>query len=264
MDSDPALILTIVGSVVLALVGLGLVRRIVPYSLLADHTAVAGAVYATIAVVYGVLLGQLVVAAWDDFEDARSATTAESASLLNLIRLAAAFPEAERIPLQRAALAYGRAVVDEEWEAMTQREAPSSAAAAAMDTLYRRYAALAPEPIGGLAPYASSLDELDEMDDARGDRLLASVRTLPELMWLALVAGGTLTVAFSYLFGVQNRLFHGVMVGVLAATVALLLTLIAALDSPFRDPISIPPDGFARVLERANEIAAPAATPDPR
>lgn len=265
MGANIQVVATVVGSVVLALAGLVVVRRLVPYDALTDHTAVAGAVYAALAVVYGVILGQLVIAAWDDFEDARSAAIAEAASMYDLIRLAEAFPEPPRGELQRTALAYGRAVVDREWAAMARREAPDPVAAAAMDELYARYARLAAEPIGSLAPYAASLDELDELGDARGERLLASVRGLPGLMWVVLIAGGAVTVGFSYLFAVENRLAHAVMVAALAATVALLLALVAALDSPFRDPIGIPPDGFARVLERAGEVvsAAPATAATP-
>jgi len=261
MGADIEVVAVVVGSILLSLAGLAVVRRLVPCEALVDHTAVAGAVYATIAVVYGVILGQLVVAAWDDFEDARGAEIAEAGSLFDLIRLAEAFPAPQRGELQEAALAYGRAVVDREWPAMARGEAPDPAAAAAIDDLYRRYARLAGGPVGGLAPYAASLDELDEMDDARGERILASERGLPGLMWGVLVAGGVLTVGFTYLFGVQNRISHAVMVGALAAIVALLLALVANLDSPFRDPIGLRPAGFERVLERAGESITPAATP---
>ena len=262
MGANTEVVVTVVGSVVLALAGLVVVRRLVPYAVLTDHTAVASAVYATLGVVYGVILGQLVVAAWDDFEEARSAEIAEAASLFDLVRLAEAFPDPQRGELQEAALAYGRAVVGREWAAMERREAPDPVAAAAMDELYRRYAQLAAGPIGGLAPYAASLAELDEMEDARGERLLASLRGLPELMWVVLIAGGAVTVGFSYLFGVENHLAQAVMVAALAATVALLLALVAALDSPFRDPVRVSPDGFERVVERAGETVAPiSATP---
>ena len=262
MGSNIEVVVTVVGSVVLALAGLVVVRRLVPYAVLTDHTAVASAVYATLGVVYGVILGQLVVAAWDDFEGARSAETAEAASLFDLVRLAEAFPEPQQGELQAAALAYGRAVVNREWAAMAARAAPDPVAAAAMDGLYRRYTGLASGPIGGLAPYAASLGELNDLEDARGERLLASVRGLPELMWVVLIAGGAVTVGFSYLFGVENRVAQAVMVAALAATVALLLALIAALDSPFRDPVRISPDGFARVLERAGAVVS--ATPGSR
>ena len=262
MDAGIEVVATVLGSILLSLAGLAVVRRLVPVEKLIDHTAVAGAVYATIAVVYGVILGQLVVAAWDDYEDARGAEIAEAGSLFDLIRLAEAFPQPERGELQAAALAYGRAVVDREWAAMARGAAPDPAAAAAMDDLYRRYAALASGPIGGLAPYAASLAELDDLDDARGDRILASASGLPGLMWTTLIAGGALTVGFAYLFGVQNRVSHAVMVGALAAMIALLLALVANLDSPFRDPISLSPAGFERVIERATDVVSPpVATP---
>jgi hypothetical protein len=48
--------LIIVAAVLVALLGLALVRRTVPYDRLTQHTDVAGYVYAVIGVIYAVIL----------------------------------------------------------------------------------------------------------------------------------------------------------------------------------------------------------------
>ena len=250
-------------AVVAALLGLLVVRRRVPIAALSPHTAVASAVYATLGVVYGVILGQVVVAAWGDFEDARSSATAEAASLLNLYRLAEGFPSSDRDAIQQAAVAYGRAVVDQEWPAMARRQAPSPAATAAIAHLYQISTQLARGPESATDIYAATLDELDELDGARGERLLASQRGLPTLMWVILVAGGVTLVGFTYLFGVENGIAHALMLIALTAGLALLLILVRALDAPFREPVHIPPDSFQRVLRLAAPPPAQTAQPPP-
>lgn len=243
-----------------AVVGLVVVRRRVPHRRLAAHTEVAGYVFATLGVVYAVILGLVVVAVWTEFEEARTAAEQEANALLDLVRLADAWPEAERGPVRAALLAYGRVVVDEEWPAMARGEAPSAAAEADLDEIWRAYAQSEQGVAGDGPRFAESLAQLDALGDARGLRVLASHRGIPGLMWAVLIAGGVLTVGFGYLFGVESGVAHGAMVAALTALIALLLVLVQALNAPFRDPVRLPPAGMERTLRLAAGSAALAPT----
>jgi predicted negative regulator of RcsB-dependent stress response len=46
-----------------------------------------GFVYATIGVIYGVILGFVVITVWQEFEDATAQTDQEALTVANLIRL---------------------------------------------------------------------------------------------------------------------------------------------------------------------------------
>ena len=242
-------------SVLLALLGLAAVRRLVPHETRVAHTPVAGYVYATVAVIYGVILAQVVVAAWDEYKEAGSAAEREANALVDLLRLAEGFPAAEQEAVEQALVAYARAVIDEEWPAMGREEAPSEEAKARLVDLWRAYERSEQGPAGESARFAASLDELEELDDARGARLLASRRGLPGLMWATLVVGAGLTVGFAYIFAVESRASHALMVVVLTALIALLLALVQDLNAPFRGGTRIAPDGFERVLRLAEQEA---------
>lgn len=250
--------LGIVGlAVLLALLGQAVVRRRVRHEALVAHTDVAGFVYAALAVIYGVILAQVVIAAWEGFEEGRRSAVAEASAWLDLFRLAEGWPEPERALIETALVAYGREVVDGEWPAMARGEEPDPAAVARMRDLWGAYEGLgsgAPELAAGVL-FAASIDELDELDDARVARLLASRSELPGIMWGVLIAGGVLTVAFAYLFGVENAVAQGVMVSALAGLIALLLFLILALGTPFGGSARIGPEAFERVLALAAEEA---------
>lgn len=245
-------------TVAVALLGQLLVRKRVRHELLVAHTDVAGFIYAALAVVYAVILAQVVVAAWEEFGEARQASVAEANAWLDLVRLAEAWPEPERTQIETALLAYGRSVVDQEWPAMIRGETQDPATVDRMRDLWRGYAAIAASPaLAGNVTYAASISQLDELDDARGDRLLASRDGLPAVLWGVLIAGGVLTVAFAYLFGVESSIAQGIMISALAALIALLLFLIQSLGSPFGGSTSIDPDAFERVLHLASvELAA--------
>jgi hypothetical protein len=77
-------------------------------------------------------------------------------------------------------------------------------------------------------------------------------------MWVVLIVGAQVTVAFSFLFGVKSAYAQTAIVTVLAATVALVLSLIAALDHPFDGLIRVEPGSFQLALETIERaVAAP-------
>jgi hypothetical protein len=59
-----------------------------------------------------------------------------------------------------------------------------------------------------------------------------------------LVGCGLVTIAYAYLFGVENRRTHALMVATLAGIIATLLFLVKALDGPFSGDISVTPVAF--------------------
>lgn len=71
---------------------------------------------------------------------------------------------------------------------------------------------------------------------------------IPYTVWVVLVTGGMLTVAFTYLFGMERLWLHAVAVAGLAILVSLILHVIGVLDYPFNSGVRIQPDAFERVL----------------
>ena len=68
--------------------------------------------YAALGVVYGVMLAQLVIAAWSDYEEVRRPPFREAAALMDLIRLAQGFRnEADRRAIWNAVADYADTVV---------------------------------------------------------------------------------------------------------------------------------------------------------
>ena len=111
-------------AVLLTLVGMALVRRLVTPRTLADHNDVAGFVYATTGVTYAVILAFVVIAVWEQYDDARRVADGESDAVSVLYRLANGFSEPVRQVIQPAILDYAQAVVEEEWPAMAAGRRP--------------------------------------------------------------------------------------------------------------------------------------------
>src|SRR5688500_13385261 len=100
MSGFGAFVMVILAVVMLALIGLAVVRRSIPRDRLARHTDVAGYVYAVIGVIYAAILAQVVVAAWEEYRDARAVAADEASAVLNLARLAQVWPDEDRIRIE--------------------------------------------------------------------------------------------------------------------------------------------------------------------
>jgi hypothetical protein len=61
-------------------------------------------------------------------------------------------------------------------------------------------------------------------------------------VWWIIFLGGTVTVGYTYLFGMHSFKMHLVITATMAASLALVIVLIVALDRPFRGEVSVSSD----------------------
>ena len=78
--------------------------------------------------------------------------------------------------------------------------------------------------------YEQGLQQVGELADARGERLLDAEEGLPAILWVVLIIGGVEVVGFTYLFGLESTTVHVLMVASLTLIIALVLFTVAALD----------------------------------
>lgn len=242
--------LFIVLVVVLAsLAGLLLVRHVLPPARLARHTDVAGYVYAVIGVLYAVILAQVVVAAWGEYEDARTAVSNEANALLNLYRLSKEWSAADHEAVRSGLLVYAEDVVNEEWPDLKSGNLTAAIDPQVADQLWGIYDQIGRSPAGTTPSFSASLAQLDKLDEARRTRFLLAAFGLPQIMSATLVIGGIVTVAFSYLFAVDERWMHGLLTASLAVMVGLLLLLEYQLETPFEGIDAIEPTAMQVVIK---------------
>lgn len=242
-------VVAVVLPVILAVAGLILVQRLVPRTLRQEHNDVAGFIYAVVGVIYAVLLAFVVIVVWQDLEATRDAAEDEANELAEVYFLANRFPESERHRAQNLIRSYGRIVVEEEWPLMADGRA-SPHAWALLDELRLAVQQLDPGTDAEQVIYDQALSRVHELSDARRIRLLDAKEGIPAVLWAALVAGGVVTVTFTYLFGLKSNWIHALMVAALALVVAGMLFTIVALNYPFSGGAYVPPDAMESALHR--------------
>ena len=96
--------------------------------------------------------------------------------------------------------------------------------------------------------FGQQLDEVDELDEARGARLLDVRQRLPSILWIALVGLAINMMGFSFLVGMESRRLHLLTVGALATGITLVLFTIGILDRPFGTDFGVEAQPFELVL----------------
>jgi hypothetical protein len=213
---------------------------------------VAGFIYAVLGVSYAVLLGLMLIAVWEQWNAAQDVASDEANELAGIFYFAHALPQPEGRHIQELARSYAQVVVEEEWPLMEQGKS-SPKAWATLDELRGTILGLDPPTGAQLARYNQVLEQLHALGDARRERLLAANEGLSTILWVVLIGGALITIAFTYIFGLDNTVVHTLMVAALAMILSLSLFTVAALDYPFKGDVRIHPAAFEQVLERFQE-----------
>ena len=230
----------------LAMVAQVLIHNRVGVTGLAKNNEIAGFKFATVGVIYAVLLAFTVIVVWEKFNDAQSAVADEAGASAALFRYAQG-KEPEAVAMRTALTDYLKAAIEDDWPAMA-REAESPTTVHALDSLYAAAIALERSGSRGVADMGEVFRQLDNVTAARRVRLHLSTGLVPNVIWIVLFMGALLTVGFTLFFGSENLLAQVSMTGVLSVLVTMGLVVIISIDHPFTGPVYIHPDSLALVL----------------
>lgn len=248
VSAVPAWLLAVVvvgGVAAAAVAAQALVRRAAPTLRAGRQNEVAGYLVAVVGVGYAVAAAFVVIALWEDYDDARAVVSQEAHTLgdvaIDAARLGA--PAADEVPV--LALAYAEAVRDEEWSSMVDGE-ESDRAVQAVDDIAR---SLGEVDAGGPAASAvdNVVDRLDDLRDLREERVRRAQDRVPPVLWLALLISSTVTIGFCLLFGLGSARVQYLMVAGVAAVVAVNLFQVLILAHPFSGDMGIDPEPFDHV-----------------
>jgi len=251
-------IFAIVGiSVVLAVVGLIVFHVTVPHPVRRAHNEVAGFTIAVIGVIYAVLLAFIAVAVWEDFGRADALVQTEANLVGNLYRDTVGIPEPLSSELRHDLFVYAETVVQNEWPALAAGKIDDTAGWQLLDKFHLSLAQFHSQDPGKSVIEGEMIRSLNALYDARRGRFHVAGEGLPPILWWNLIAGAGLTILFSYLFGVPNFPMHAAMVSMLAASIALVLTLIILLDNPFRGQNHVSATPFEHLVKTVEDMAYP-------
>jgi hypothetical protein len=233
-----------------------------------EETAAAFAIHAFIGVVYAVALGLIVVNVQDGYDKVSSAVVREASAASDLFRIMQGVEDPERTHMQDLVSRYVDRVIADEWPAEEHNER-SELTAQTMDSVARDVYLYEPRSTHAQLLYEQVLDDVQELLNARRERVYLGSESVGPVIWLVIVIGAIITLGFTWFFYIPSRRAHVITSGVAAALVGMMMFLILGLDHPAWGSLSVDPGPFVTVqanlarwrAETATETAAEKLVP---
>lgn len=240
-------VIMLVISAGVAVGGLLIVRRYAPPHKLKGHHDIAGPIFATIGVIYAVLLAFVTIVVYEQFDSAKANLTMEANTYGQMYRTALGFPEPFRSDYRKALNEFADAIMQDEWHAQAYA-GPSARVAAAAKQVNAVFARYEPSTEKEMLYYEQILDKMNVAGELRRQRLLDQEEALPSILWAVLILGGLITVAFTFFFGSDNMIAQHIMTIMVAVLIALVLFTIFVLDFPFTGDLRVPVEPLEQMV----------------
>jgi len=232
---------------VLSMLGPVLVRRYVNVKRLTANNEIAGFKFATIGVLYAVLLAFATIVVWGKFSDAEVDVVQEAGASENIYRLSQGLSDEARTAVVSSVANYLKAVMNDDWPAMDRGTAgPGGPAKQALDTVFA--ALVSSSGQGDSAVVSEMLRQLELITQSRRARLIASEGAVPKAVWPILLGGAVITIGFTFFFGTESLRAQVLMTALLALLIFSELLIIVGIDRPFSGAVKVEPRALAFVL----------------
>jgi len=218
---------------------------------------VVGFAMSSFALLYGLLLGLLAVAAYGSYTGMGDGVTKEASSLSALYRDISGLPEPKRSELQASLRAYTREVIDKSWPLQRKGVVPTGAGKI-MKGVVAQLQAFRPASLGEQALFSESLSQLNTLLALRGSRLASVNSGIPDVLWAVVLIGALVNIVLIWMINTERHV-HLIITGTLSAFMGLVIFLIVAMDYPFRGEVSIDAAPFEQVYTMVMAPERPAS-----
>jgi hypothetical protein len=238
----------VAGAIALLLV----VRRFAPAGGFFTDSDRAAGVFGVVGTGFAVLLAFVIFLAFSSYDRAREKASTEAVAISQLFRTAKVFSSGPRQQLHGELVCYARAVIHDEWKTM-RHERASPVVDAWLTRIERTVDGIEPRSDAQRVAYDHWFDQSAERREGRRGRLAEAQPLVPSLVWLALVLGGTLVVAYMgfYADPAEPAVVQAMMIGAVTAMVVAGMLVVRFLDRPYENASgSIKPTAMTLTLQQ--------------
>lgn len=220
--------------------------------------------FAGVGVIYGLLVGLVAVAAWDNYKSVDEIASRESAAIAALYRDVSTLEGPTKAELQGPLEDYLHYVIEVAWPGHQRGKTPrgGSQILSHFHSVLAHYHPTSPEQE---ALHREALAAFNKLVEVRRTRLAAINSGIPDVFWVAILGGTLATILIAYFFHLASAALHIGLVGIFGGFVGCLIFLIFAVDRPFRGEVSVQPDAYLLLLDTLKDLDPEAqATERPR
>lgn len=243
MNSFTECLLIIGLSTILSVTGLILVRKRFSPDLLKACHEVGGVMLAVIGTLYAIIIGMIVVNSQAKVEQASQMAISESNMLSSIFHLATTFEQPARDEIKEAIHQYASVVVEQDWSKVEQGK-KKEASIPAYQKLWKTVTGYTPVNNKDQQSYSLMLSNMEELTAARRFRMVSAKGGLPLVLWAVLIAGGVLTIWFTYFFYMESLVAQIIMTAGVAIFMSMNVYLIYICQNPYRVELGVKRTGF--------------------
>ena len=233
----------------LAIAGFYAILRFVPGLHHENNNELVRVASSVTSALYGLLLGLMVVTAWQGYTDASTQVEDEISALSNVMRDVGGLPTPIRRPVREDVIAYVNLVVTREWDSLARGKA-DLVSRQRYEGIWDRLYAFKPHSSPQDTFFGSVVDRMNDVGRARRLRIYSSQPHVPSLLWAVMIAGGVLTVFLLYLYSGGRTLTQAVTIGVVAGFLGFVIFLIHGLDQPWNGALRLSSQPFTYFLDQ--------------
>jgi len=230
-------------------IGILLTRRTVHSWLHRDKRAnkMVGDALANFFVLFGILLGLLAVATYQNYATVGDIVDKEASSLSALYRDVSAYPQPIRSQLQDGLREYTFYTIGEGWDDQRRGIVPTGGSKLITSVLHLLLT-FNPSTEREKIIHAETLRQYNTKVELGRARLSNVSTGLPAVLWWVVAFGALMNIILIWMQDMEIHV-HLILGAVLASILGAVIFLIAELDNPFRGEVSIGPESIARVYE---------------
>jgi hypothetical protein len=247
-----AAVILLIPTTVFAMVGPAVVRRYVTLERLRSNNEVAGFKFATVGVIYAVLLAFAIVIVWERYNQADNEVANEASAAATVFRLTQGLDQEHGAAIRKATTGYLMEAVAKDWPAM-DRGTSSRDVTTALSAIYT--ATLKYHAFNANEALAEILRDVDRISEMRRQRLVAASGIVPGIIWTVLFTGAFVTISFTFFFGTANLLAQSIMSGALSILIFGGLLTIVAIDHPFSGSVTVGPEALVAIINDFGDTA---------
>jgi len=211
----------------------------------------------TFGLFYGLLVGLLAVAAYQNAERVEQSAFREASSIATLYADMDNYPEPLRSQVKVMLRDYVLYAIHKDWPAMRDGAAMTGGDHRA-DALRRRIASFEPETPAQTIVHAEVVRVFHAFNVARQERLAGRLTRLPDVLWYAVGAGAAVNILLLVMLKMRP-LQHLLLSGLVSGFLGVMLFVIIALDDPLRGATGIEPEAMRELWRRVMAYDEPLA-----
>jgi len=184
-------------TVLISVTGLRFVRRRYPHEVLKENHEVAAVIFNAFGLLYAVVVAFVVFVVWNRYDEASKNLELEASQAADLFFVAKVFPDSISTQMRMELYNYASGVNDEEMKAMVKGE-KSQKTSNSMKKIMKLFIEMDVRNLPNEPAYEEAFKRFNELAQYRRLRIYASKNSVPDVIWMVLLAGAFITISYTF------------------------------------------------------------------